>query len=193
MKTRREIYQAHFRRCQKAGKAEKGRILDELAGTTGLNRDHLAHVPASYGKKRKGEDEGNGGVPKARRFRKEGAPGKRGGRPPAYQEPAFIRVLARTGEDHGRPCGKLFAATIPGMIDFLVSSRDPDYGITGELKALLVRISGARTDRLLGPARKALEPRGGKHGQGGWSVAPLPGAGANPFRPEDGTTGRFRL
>ena len=39
MKTRREIYQAHFRRYQKAGKTEKGKILDETAGTTGLNRD----------------------------------------------------------------------------------------------------------------------------------------------------------
>ncbi|MDR0612405.1 MAG: hypothetical protein LBG45_02785 [Dysgonamonadaceae bacterium] len=40
MKTRREIYEAHFRRYQEAGKSGKGKILDELAGTTGLNRDH---------------------------------------------------------------------------------------------------------------------------------------------------------
>jgi hypothetical protein len=40
VKTRREIYEAHFRRYQKAGKTEKDKILDELAGTTGLNRDH---------------------------------------------------------------------------------------------------------------------------------------------------------
>ena len=106
MSTRREIYEAHFRRYQKAGKNEKGKILDELAGTTGLNRDHLAHVLASYGKKWKGEDEGNGGVPKARRSRTERAPGKRGGRPPKYQDPSFIRVLTRIWEDHGRPCGR---------------------------------------------------------------------------------------
>ena len=79
MKTRREIYEAHFRRYQEAGKSGKGKILDELAGTTGLNRDHLAHVLASYGKKRKGEDEGNGSVPKARRSRKEREPENRGG------------------------------------------------------------------------------------------------------------------
>jgi hypothetical protein len=46
------------------------------------------------------------------------------------------------------------------MIDFLVSSKEPDYGITDERKALLVRISGAQLDRLLAPARQALEPRG---------------------------------
>ena len=157
MKTRREIYEAHFRRYQEAGKSGKGKILDELAGTTGLNRGHLAHVLARYGQKRKGEDEGNGGSPKACGKR---SPGKRGGRPPKYQEPAFIRVLTRIWEDHRRPWGKLFAAMIRGMIDFLASSRTPDYGITDELKALLVRISGAQIDRLLAPARKALELRG---------------------------------
>ena len=68
--------------------------------------------------------------------------------------------MTRIWEDHGRPCGKLLAAMIPGMIDFLVSSRDPDYGITGARKALLVRISGAQIDRLLGSARKAREIRG---------------------------------
>jgi hypothetical protein len=49
---------------------------------------------------------------------------------------------------------------IRDMVDFLVSSREPDYGITGELRAQLVTISGAQIDRLLAPARKALELRG---------------------------------
>ena len=147
--TRQGIYEAHFRRYQKTGKAEKGKILDEVAGTTGLNRDHLAHVLASYGKQ--------GDVPKARGKR---APWKRGGRPPKYQDPAFLRVLTRIWEDHGRPCGKLLAAMIREMIDFLVSSKAPDYGITNELKALLITVSGAQIDRLLAPARKALEVRG---------------------------------
>jgi hypothetical protein len=50
MKTRREIIEAHYRRYQRAGKKEKGKILEEVADTTRLNRDHLAHVLASYGK-----------------------------------------------------------------------------------------------------------------------------------------------
>jgi hypothetical protein len=49
---------------------------------------------------------------------------------------------------------------IRDMIDFLAASKDPDYGITDELTALLARISGAQIDRLLAPARKALELRG---------------------------------
>ena len=160
MKTRREIFQAHFKRYQQAGKKEKGKILDEGAGTTGLNRDHLAHVLASYGKQPKGDREGKEEVPEARRPRTKRGQGKRGGRPPVYHDPAFISALTRIWEDHGRPCGKLLAAMIRGMIDFLVSSREPDYGITEALKALLVSISGAQIDRLLAPARKALEIRG---------------------------------
>ena len=150
MNARREIYEAHYQRYQKAGKGEKGKILGELTGTTGLNRDHLAHVLASYGK-----SAGEG-----RPVRRKREPGKRGGRPPAYQDPAFIRVLTRIWEDHGRPCGKLCAAMIRGMIDFLVSWKEPDYGITDELNVLLVTISGAQIDRLLAPARKARELRG---------------------------------
>ena len=65
MSTRREIYQAHFRRYRKAGKTEKGTILEGLRGTTGLTRDHLAHVRASYGKRRSAGTEGTGCVPEA--------------------------------------------------------------------------------------------------------------------------------
>jgi hypothetical protein len=64
-------------------------------------------VLASYGKKRKVESEGKEEVPKVRRLRKKRGQGKQGGR------------------IHGRPCGKLLAAMIRGMIDFLVSSKEP--------------------------------------------------------------------
>jgi hypothetical protein len=108
MSTRREIYQAHCRRYQKAGKSEKGKSLDEVAGTTGLNRDHLAHVLASYGKQGGVGAGEKGGVPKAPRKR---GLGEGCGRPPKYQDPAFMAVLTRIWGDHGRPCGKLLAAT----------------------------------------------------------------------------------
>jgi hypothetical protein len=114
-------------------------------------------VLASYGKRGDVEAGGKDGVPKTHR---SGGLGKRGGRPPKYQDTAFIRLLARIWEDHGRPCGKLLADMIRGMIDFLASSKEPDYGISDGMKVLLVRISGAQIDRLLVPARKALEVRG---------------------------------
>jgi hypothetical protein len=148
MKTRREIFEAHYRCYQQAGKQEKGKILEEVAGTTGLNRDHLAHVLASYGKKQTVTGE-------ARRARR-----KRGGRPSEYQEKAFVVLLIRIWEGHGRPCGTLRALLIRDIIDFLIASKEPDYGISEEYKGLLVKVSGAPIDRLLAPARKALDPCG---------------------------------
>jgi hypothetical protein len=100
MSTRRKIYEAHYRRYQKAKKAGKGKILDELVGTTSLNRDHLAHVPVSYGKKRKGEHEGKEEIPEV-----PPAPQRTGAGEAGRQE-AFIRVLTRIWEVHGWPCGK---------------------------------------------------------------------------------------
>jgi hypothetical protein len=99
MKTRREIFEAHYQRYQQAGKNDKGKILDEVSGTTGLNRDHLAHVLAGYGKKQAVKEEGGTG-------RKKREPGKRGGRPPRYQDKGFVALLTRLWEDHGRPCGR---------------------------------------------------------------------------------------
>jgi hypothetical protein len=57
MKAGREIFEARYRRYQRAGKQDKGNILDEPARTTGLNRDHLARVLTSYGKKRRAKGE----------------------------------------------------------------------------------------------------------------------------------------
>jgi hypothetical protein len=71
-----------------------------------------------------------------------------------------VVVLTRIWEDHGRPCGKLLAPLIRGIIDFLTASKEPEYGINDETKALLVRISGAQIDRLLAPARREKEVRG---------------------------------
>jgi hypothetical protein len=81
MKSKREIFETRYRRCQQAGKKDKGKILDEVAGTTGLNRDHLAHVPASYGKKRAGQAgspacpsearPGRRGLPRGHRYRRK--------------------------------------------------------------------------------------------------------------------------
>jgi hypothetical protein len=126
MKTKREIFEAHYRRYQRAGKKDKGNIIDEAAGTAGLNRNCLARVPASYGKKQAGQ---------AARREARLAPGKRGGKPPKYY-PAFTAFLVRIREDHGRPRGKLLSPLIRGIIDFLAAPKTPDCGISEESKAL---------------------------------------------------------
>jgi hypothetical protein len=78
---RREIFETHYQRYQKAEKKDKGKILKEITGTTGLNRDHLAHVLANYWKKRAVEIDGKTVILEARHPRQKRERGKRGGRP----------------------------------------------------------------------------------------------------------------
>ena len=85
--------------------------------------------------------------------------GKRGGRPVKYGE-AFSKVLGKIWDEFGKPCGKLLVPMIKGMIDFLVKSVEPCYGITEEIKKLLLEVSAAQADIVLKPMRNALEIKG---------------------------------
>jgi hypothetical protein len=131
-----------------------------VAGTIGLNRDHLAHVLSSSGKKQTVWIEGETVEVETRFPRKTREQGKGGGRPSRYQDKAFVALLTRSWEDHGRPWGKVLSPLLRGIIAFLTASRGPDYGISDARKVLLVPVSGAQIVRLLVPARKALELRG---------------------------------
>jgi hypothetical protein len=73
MNSKREIFEACYQHCQQAGKKDKGKILDEAAGTTGLNCGHLAPVPTSCEKKRTVKGEARLGCGKREQ-------GRRGGR-----------------------------------------------------------------------------------------------------------------
>jgi hypothetical protein len=175
MKIRREIVEAHYWRYQRAGKKEKGKILEEVAGTTGLNRDHLAHVLASYGKKQGVKKERQADTGEARRARRKREQGTHGGRPPKYHQ-GFVVLLTRVWEDYGQPCGKPPAPLIRGIIDFLAASREPDYGISEETQGLLVKVSRAQIDRLLAPARG---DTGDKRDPCGGGFSAVPGAGSD--------------
>ena len=157
MHSRREIVKGSYRDYQKAGKKGKKEILDRLAATTGLNRDYLAHVLAGY--RETAEVIVNGKPVKFKAKRKAREKGKRGGRPPEYTAD-FVKVLEQIWQEHGRMCGKLLVPVIRTTIDFLEAAANPGYGITAQIRALLVKVSTAEADILLRPARKALEIRG---------------------------------
>ncbi|MDR2434666.1 MAG: hypothetical protein LBD47_08870 [Treponema sp.] len=101
---------------------------------------------ASYGKKQAGQ--AVKGETRPGRGKRE--LGKGGGRPPKYHQ-AFAALLTRIRKDHGRPRGKLLSPLIRGIIDFLTASKEPDYGISDETKALPVQVCGAPIDRCLHP------------------------------------------
>ena len=153
MHSRQEILKAHFKDYQKVSKKGRMELLDRLAPVTGLNRSYLATALGNYGKKEGMEK------PPAKGSKKPRPAGKRGGRPVKYGED-FVKVLTTIWDEYGKPCGKLLVPMVRGMMDFLVGSKDPDYGITGETRELLLEVSAAEADILLKPARKALEIKG---------------------------------
>jgi hypothetical protein len=91
MSTRKELYRTSCQEYRKAGKKERGEILDRLTGITGMNRDYLAAVLRNCGRKVQAVIDGKaveveaGGRKKAARKKRER--GKRGGRP-------FVRETA---------------------------------------------------------------------------------------------------
>ena len=153
MHSRQEILKANFKDYQRASKKGRKELLDRLVPVTGLNRSYLATALGNYGKK---EDIQK---PPAKGGRKPRPAGKRGGRPVKYGED-FVKVLSAIWDGYGKPCGKLLVPMIRGMMGFLEKSGNPDYGINGEIRELLMEVSAAEADILLKPARKAFEIKG---------------------------------
>jgi hypothetical protein len=153
MHSRQEILKANFEDYQKASKKGRKELLDRLVPVTGLNRSYLATALGNYGKK------GDLTKPQKKGRKKPRPEGKRGGRPVKYGE-GFVKALSAIWDGYGKPCGKLLVPMIRGILDFLVESKNPDYGITGEIRKLLLEVSAAQADILLKGARKALEIKG---------------------------------
>jgi hypothetical protein len=105
-----------------------------------------------WGKRRPGT--GEGGTARGRNGLPESVEA-----PVKYGE-GFVKVLSAIGDEFGKPCGKLLVPVIKGMIEFLVESEHPQYGIPEEIRKLLLEVSVAEADILLKPARKALAIKG---------------------------------
>jgi hypothetical protein len=153
MHSRQEILKKHFKDYQNAGKKGRTELLDRLVPVTGMNRSYLSTALGKYVKQ---EGHTNAFMKGKRKQRPQG---KRGGRPQKYGD-EFTKVLCAIWKQFGKPCGKLLVPMIHLMIDFLVKSIEPNYGITGGIEKLLLEVSAAQADILLKPARKALEIKG---------------------------------
>jgi hypothetical protein len=102
MNTRKDLMRTSCQEYRKAGKKERGAILDQLTETTGMNRDYLAAVLRNYGRKVQAALDGKpveleaGGRKKAARKKREGR--KRGGRPVKY-DGEFVKTLTVIREE----------------------------------------------------------------------------------------------
>ena len=142
MGARREVLAAVAERYRSTGRAEKGRILDELTATTGWHRKHavraLSAVAANGpGREQSGEEttgpvDGASEPPRGRR-RKYGS---------------VSDALIALWEASDRVCGKRLVAMIPVLLPAL--ERHGRLTPTSEGRGLLMSVSAATIDRMLG-------------------------------------------
>lgn len=137
LKARRELIGALSVRYAVAGRALKGRILDELTATTGYGRKYAIALlrkppPAA--------------APKARRRRR------------AIYPPSLGGTLATIWRAYGRPCSRRLTPFLAEGAAKLEACHH--LHLSGEERSSLRRISASTVDRLLRPFRQAERPRG---------------------------------
>lgn len=146
MAARQEITKKYAREYAKAGRAEKGRMLDVLVDATGWNRDHARRaIRAAAARRGPARDQ------------------QRRPRPRKYSYDALV-VLQEVWRLSGQPCGKYLAAIMDDTLARLV--RDRELGkvadrvspaVLDELRSM----SAATIDRYLKPHRDAAYPAAG--------------------------------
>lgn len=143
MASRREITKKFAGEYARAGKAEKGRLLDSLVQTTGWTRDH-ARRAIRVASVRKGA----AGVQQRRP------------RPRKYSYDALV-VLQEVWRLSGQPSGKYLAAVMDDTLERLVRFRELGKvapRVTPEALDELRRMSAATIDRYLKPHKAAAYP-----------------------------------
>ena len=142
MTSRAEITTRYAGAYVKAGKKDKGRVLDEVVSVTGWSRDNARRRLVAAAKQPPGR-----GRTVARRTRKP--------RSQRYSYDARI-VLQKVWAASGGQCGKYLAASMRTQLDALERHGELVPGqdrYSGRVRAELLAMSAATIDRYLAPAR----------------------------------------
>ena len=133
---KREVLKATRPRYLKAGKAAKGRILDEFVAVTDYNRKYAIQLLRN-------------GPPK-RSTRKTGRRRTYG--------PEEVAALVEVWKASGRVCGKRLQPFVPELVEVL--ERHDELVIGPDTRVLLLQMSAATIDRRLKAARSKFPQRG---------------------------------
>jgi len=128
MATRKELTTALAERYRSANREDKGRILDEFTGLTGMHRKHAMRLLS--GKPQ----------PLKRRIRRR-----------IYEE-AERNALVLLWEAGDRVCGKRLKALLPILLDSM--ERHGHIELAPEIRSKLLSMSAATIDRALRPIRE---------------------------------------
>ena len=148
MSERRAVARVAAERYRKAGKKQKGKILDELVEVTGYHRWYAVRLLRGHGKAIRGPG-------RVRLVGDLALKGKRGRRR-IYD--AVLPSLRQIWAILDFICGKRLAAMLPEVIPLLERHREIELEAT--TRDRLLAISPATIDRLLAPERRKFELHG---------------------------------
>jgi hypothetical protein len=153
MKERKRIAEATAGRYRKAGKKEKGVILNEFVELTGFARSYAALVLRNQGRV----------VTVSRKLRVRGDVGQklpRRGRGPTYDEQT-VKALVQVWRIMDYICGKRLAPVLGEIVERLL--RHNELRCDAATSKKLARMSAATIDRLLRPERQKYQLKGRTH------------------------------
>lgn len=153
MKERKRVAEATAGRYRKAGKKEKGVILNEFGELTGFARSYAAMVLRNQGRV----------VQVNRKLRVRGDVGQklpRRGRGATYDE-LVVKVLVQVWRIMDYICGKRLAPVLGEMVERL--QRHNELRCDAATGQKLARMSAATIDRLLRPERQKYQLKGRSH------------------------------
>ena len=143
MNDRKVLVKNHAQDYQRAGKKEKGRILEVFVGATGYNRVYAALLLRSHGRKIRLGGRTVVRVDAVSRVKRRRA---------RIYGPAETELLRRLWEYLDYPCGKRLVKALPGALESLASHGELDE--SPETCQKLLRMSASTADRVLEPERQ---------------------------------------
>ncbi len=153
MAARREVVAVTARRYQRAGKGQKGKILDEFVQTTQYSRWHASRLLRHYGRKERFSEK------KIMRVTLTGRKGRVGRR--RYYCEETVRVLTKVWKVMDYICGKRLRPVLSEVVERL--ERFGEISCDAEIRRKLSQISPATIDRVLRAERKKYELKGRSH------------------------------